>query len=134
MLPLWAKVDQGAMAMKRCSAFPKLQHHWNLTIRLFGVISRILVEGYPYAKMQSVYSTTPHPNSLDLKQSCDIFLNMNTDLWIKWLSLSLYIYFLLVLNFIKHPSVILTSLDIIFPSLDNVSLEPKHYKIDFLLY
>ena len=31
------------MAMKKCSAFPKLQHHWNLTIRLFSVISRTLV-------------------------------------------------------------------------------------------
>ena len=27
------------MAMKGCSAFPKLQHHWNPTIRLFSVIS-----------------------------------------------------------------------------------------------
>ena len=38
-----AKVDLGAMAMKGYSAFPKLQHHWNLTIRLFSVISRTLI-------------------------------------------------------------------------------------------
>ena len=34
--PTW--VDLGAMAMKGCSAFPKLQHHWNLTIRLFSCL------------------------------------------------------------------------------------------------
>ena len=33
------------MAVKGCSAFPKLQHHWNLTIWLFSVISRTLVGG-----------------------------------------------------------------------------------------
>ena len=40
---------------------PKLQHCWNLTIRLFSVMSRTLVsEGsYPSAVVQSVYSTTP---------------------------------------------------------------------------
>ena len=32
--------------------FPKLQHHWNLTIRLFSVISRTLVEvGYHSAEV-----------------------------------------------------------------------------------
>ena len=40
---------------------PKLQHCWNLTIRLFSVISRTLVGGgsYPSAEKQSVYSTAP---------------------------------------------------------------------------
>ena len=40
---------------------PKLQHYWNLTIRLFSVISRTLVGGggYPSAEVQSVYSTAP---------------------------------------------------------------------------
>ena len=37
------RVDLGAMAMKGYSRFPKLQHCWNLTIRLFSVISRTLV-------------------------------------------------------------------------------------------
>ena len=39
--------------------FPKLQHHWNLTIRLFSVLSRTLVGGWSYtsAEKQSVYST-----------------------------------------------------------------------------
>ena len=39
---------------------PKPQHHWNLTIRLFSVISRTLVAGvgsYPSAEKLSVYST-----------------------------------------------------------------------------
>ena len=40
---------------------PKLQHHWNLRIRLFSVISRSLVGGwsYPSAEVQSVYSIVP---------------------------------------------------------------------------
>ena len=38
-----------------------LQHYWNLTIRLFSVISgHLLGEGsYPSAEVQSVYSTAP---------------------------------------------------------------------------
>ena len=41
--------------------FPKLQHYWNLTIRLFSVISRTLIGGGSYhsTEIQSVYSTTP---------------------------------------------------------------------------
>ncbi len=41
---------------------PKLQHCWNLPIRLFSVISRTLVSGggsYPSVEVQSVYSTAP---------------------------------------------------------------------------
>ena len=39
---------------------PKFQHHWNLTTRLFSVLSRTLVRGsYTSAEMQSVYSTAP---------------------------------------------------------------------------
>ena len=40
---------------------PKFQHRWNLTIRLFSVISRTLVGGgsYPSAEVQLVYSTAP---------------------------------------------------------------------------
>ena len=33
------------MAMKGYCTFPKTQHHWNLTIRLFSVISRTLTGG-----------------------------------------------------------------------------------------
>ena len=38
-----------------------VQQYWNLIIRLFSVISRILIEGgaYPSAEKQSVYSTAP---------------------------------------------------------------------------
>ena len=59
VLPFQASVNLGAMAMKGCSAFPKPQHHWNLTIRLLSVISRTLVRGGSYlsAVVQSVYST-----------------------------------------------------------------------------
>ena len=45
MLPYQARVDVGAMAMKGYSAFPRAQYNWNLTIRLFSVISRTLTEG-----------------------------------------------------------------------------------------
>ncbi len=43
VLPLWARVDLGAMALKEYSAFPKAPG--NLIIRLFSVISRTLVGG-----------------------------------------------------------------------------------------
>ena len=38
-----------------------LQHHWNFTIRLFSVIwrTRIGRGSYPFAEVQSVYSTAP---------------------------------------------------------------------------
>ena len=37
--------------------FPKLQHYWNLTVRLFSVISRTLIGGVlPLTKKQLVYS------------------------------------------------------------------------------
>ena len=53
--------ELGAMAIKWYSTHsPKLQHYWNLTIRLFSVISNTLVgEFYPSAEMQSVNSTAP---------------------------------------------------------------------------
>ena len=40
---------------------PKLQHYWSLTMRLFSVISRILVRewSYPSAEMQLGYSAAP---------------------------------------------------------------------------
>ena len=45
--------------MKGCSAFPKFQHHCNLTIRLFSVISKTLVGrgSSSSAEKQLVYST-----------------------------------------------------------------------------
>ena len=45
MLLLWARVDLRVMAMKGYSAFPKLQHCWNLTIRLFRVRTLVGVGG-----------------------------------------------------------------------------------------
>ena len=54
----------------------KLQHYWNLTIRLFSVISRTLVllgEGsYPSAEKQSVYSTAPADLAIQLDYSSDL--------------------------------------------------------------
>ena len=59
MPPFRARMDMGAIAMHS----PKFQHHCNLTIRLFSVISRTLVEcgggSYSSAEKQSVYSTAP---------------------------------------------------------------------------
>ena len=43
VLPLRVRLNLGAMVMKGCPHSPKPQHHWNLTIRLFSVISRTLV-------------------------------------------------------------------------------------------
>ena len=45
MLSLWSTVDLGVMSMKGWCASPKLQHCWNLTIRLFIVISSPPVGG-----------------------------------------------------------------------------------------
>ena len=45
MLPLRARVDLGAMAMKGYSTFPKAPALQDLTIRFFSVISRTLVVG-----------------------------------------------------------------------------------------
>ena len=57
MLPLWARVDLGAMAINRYSAFPKAlvsleDHH-----PIVSVISRTLVGGVlPPCRDESVYS------------------------------------------------------------------------------
>ena len=61
MLPLRARVDLGALAVKGFPHSPKLQYCWNLTIRLFSVINRTFIEvgSYPSAEKQSVYSTAP---------------------------------------------------------------------------
>ena len=86
LLPFRVGVGLGTMAMKGCSAFPKapafepewtweqwkwrgaphspkLQHRWNLTIRLFCVISRTLASegwrGLTPLQRCSLYSTAP---------------------------------------------------------------------------
>ena len=59
-LSLRLRLDLGAMAMKGYSAFPKLQHYWNLTIRFFVSYIRTLVVFvcvFFTADMQSVYFT-----------------------------------------------------------------------------
>ena len=60
VLPLWARVGQGAMAIKDYSGFPKLQQYWNLTIRLFSVMSKTFVgDGYPFAEMLHILQPQP---------------------------------------------------------------------------
>ena len=61
MLPLRARVDLGAMAMKGYSTFPKAPTLLEPHHQIFNVISRTLVGGgsYPSAEKQSVYSTAP---------------------------------------------------------------------------
>ena len=54
MLPLQARVDLEARAIKVISHSPKLQHCRSLTIRMFSIISRSHV-----GCGQSVYSTAP---------------------------------------------------------------------------
>ena len=63
MLLLRAWVELGAMAMKGAPHSPKLQHHWNLTIRLFSVISRTLIRGVSLTSLQrsSRYILQPQP-------------------------------------------------------------------------
>ena len=43
VLPCWARVDLGAMAMKGCSAFPKAPASQEPPIRLFSVIFRTVI-------------------------------------------------------------------------------------------
>ena len=56
-----ARVKLGAMVMKGISAFPKLRHYWDLTIRLFSVISghSWRVGSYPSPEKHLAYSTAP---------------------------------------------------------------------------
>ena len=72
--PFHARVDLGAKAMKGCSTFPpKLQHHWNLTIRLSSLISRTLIWGgsYSSAEVGSVHFIAPtvRPRKKDVRHS-----------------------------------------------------------------
>ena len=60
--------------MKGYSAFPKIQHYWNLTIKLFSVIPGHSLGGvgsYPSAEMQSVYSIAPAEWSEGIKGDFD---------------------------------------------------------------
>ena len=48
---------------------PKIQHYWNLTIRLFSLICRPLIGGrvsYLSAEKQLVYSTAPTDGAMNL--------------------------------------------------------------------
>ena len=103
MLPLRARVELGAMALKGYSAFkdPKIQYYWNLTIRLLSVIFRTLVGSrgsYLSSEKQSVYSTAP------------------TD-WAKinliiYLYLSLYVSLSAILFFMRFSLIISLSLSL----------------------
>ena len=52
---LWARVELGAMAIKRYSAFPKV----SALVCLVSYPGYSLGEPYPSVEMQSVYSVTP---------------------------------------------------------------------------
>ena len=60
MLPLQARVDLEAMAMRGTQHSTKLQRYWSLTMRLFCVINRTLIGlggSYPSAEMLSAKNT-----------------------------------------------------------------------------
>ena len=63
---LGQSLDMGSMAMKGYPHSPKLLHYWKLTISLFSVISRTLVDGesYPSIEMQSVFFLQPELTGL----------------------------------------------------------------------
>ena len=77
MLPFWAKVDLGAMAMKGCSAFPKSPASLEPPIRLFSVISRILIGCL--TEVQSVYSAAAADWALEHEVAGD--KNCNKCVW-----------------------------------------------------
>ena len=79
----------------RCTPhFPKLQHYWNFTIRLFSVKSRTLKgKSYPSAEMQSVYSS-PLAD------------------WAITLSLSLLLFFIFIFLSVK-PFSFIRSIDVL---------------------
>ena len=62
VLPLWARVDLGAMVMKGYSAFPKapalLEPHHQI-VKCHIQDTRWRGGSYPSAEVQSVYSTAP---------------------------------------------------------------------------
>ena len=59
-MPLRAEGTWLRWQCRHTTHFPKLQHYWSLTIRLFKVITgHLLMECYPSAVMQSVYSRAP---------------------------------------------------------------------------
>ena len=56
------RVGLGSMVIRTAPYSPKFLHHWNLTIRLFSVISRTFVGGgvsYPTEEVQLVHSIAP---------------------------------------------------------------------------
>ena len=55
MLPLRARVDLGAMAMKEFSAFPKVPSDCLVSYTRHSLVAKF----YPSAEMHSVYSTAP---------------------------------------------------------------------------
>ena len=64
MLSLQARMDLGVIARRNIPHSSKLQHHWNLTIKLLSVMSRTLFGGgggggYHFAEKLSLYSTAP---------------------------------------------------------------------------
>ena len=87
MLPLWARVDLGMMAGKGYSAFPKLQHYWSLTIRLFSVISRTLFGGFLTLCREAVsvfYSPSWLGHITVLSRNCRVMLYYSWSQGLHW--------------------------------------------------
>ena len=56
--------------------FPKLQHHWNLIIRLFSVISRTLIgRGEVLPLCRGAVGVFYRPSRLSKKKCCGFFLH-----------------------------------------------------------
>ena len=95
---------------------PKLQHHLNLTIRLFSVISWTHIEGgrsYPSAEKQSVYSTAP----ADLA-SLDLVFTSYIKVWFSiWNSYLYMLYYIYIYIYIYHQVVLISRIDSFSPSI-----------------
>ena len=102
------------MAMKECSVFPKPQHNWNLSIRLFSVICRTPIGGgggsYHSSEVQSVYSTAPAdwanryiilPKNSITKSLKNKPTKSKVFIYLKWLHQSLVLKILILRQSIK---------------------------------
>ena len=69
VLPLRVRVDVGAMAIKATPPPSKPQHQWNLTIRLFNVISRTRIRGGVLPFCRGAVSVFYSPSRLSNTQS-----------------------------------------------------------------
>ena len=96
VLPLQARVDLGAMAIKTRLHSPKLQYCCSLTIRLFSVINRILVAGWGHTPRQKL-------------QFCAVFLGVaapNVFEYLSFLNRSIFVSLFRVLALIRYQVIL----------------------------